>query len=318
MASMHRALFSLVVVAACGARPAAPPRTAGPAPASTAPAPAPAPAPTGPACLPTGDERWLAAFTADDRAATVCLEAEGVAARCVAIDLATGAATAAARPVPAAHRPATLEIRQDKRGVQLCRRGACTRLDLPPPPADATYHVDLSDDGALAVAAEGGLAKPVILDAATGKRRAEVTVTDGDYQCFESATFLGQTLYVLTSVCAGPGGQATLYRPDGTQLRALELSVNPYGASPVHLGGARYAILDWATNDYAVIDATTGAEVRAVAAPCDDCDGRGLANTSDLARTPAGKVVTVGPRLVVSDPTTGKIERDHALPMCDE
>lgn len=278
----------------------------------------------------------LVAFVADDRTATFCLgkeDGEKVAPRCTTVDLATGAysAAAAAPAAPAAAAPA-LAIKQDATGVEACKGAACKKLELPAPKAGdgevAGYRIAVSSDGKRVAATGGELPGVVLLDGATGKKLKELKL-GGEDTCIEGASFVGESVYVATSNCAGPGGGAVLYSAAGQKLGdvATEETINSYGAEPIHVGGDRWAIVGYGGGEVLVFDARTGKQVHIIdvphpedCVPCGEVLGTAAHWTaSPIAKLPSGKLATLdGTGVSIMDPAAGKVERTHRMPICAE
>ena len=285
-------------------------------------------------CVTSDADNVLTAFVADDRTATFCLGKEGdekVAPRCTAVDLATGAySAAAAAPAAPAAPPAALAIKQDARGVEACKGAACKKLDLPAPKADdgevAGYRIAVSSDGKRVAATGGALPGVVLLDGATGKRLKELKL-GGDGTCIEGASFVGDSVYVATSNCAGPGGGAVLYAAAGQKLGdvATEETINAYGAEPLHVGGDHWAIVGYGGGEVLVFDARTGKQVHIIdVQPPEDCEQCGEVlgtaaqwTASPIAKLPSGKLATLdGTGVSIIDPAAGKVEKTHRMPIC--
>jgi hypothetical protein len=278
-------------------------------------------------CLTSSHDNVLVSFTADDRTATFCLktgEDAKAAARCTAVDLATGAYREAVMPPPAPPPPA-LTIKEGARGVEACTGAACKKLDLPRPKDDGPYAASASADGKRLVVTGGALEGFALLDAATGKQLKTVKVAD-DGACVEGASFVGESVYVATSVCAGPGGSAALYSAAGKKIGDLAPEeINTFGAEPIHVGGDHWAIVGYGGGDVLVFDARTARKVHLVeiqspedCEPCGEVLGEAASwHVSPLAKLPSGKLATLdGAGVTILDPATGKIERTHRLPIC--
>lgn len=322
-------LASFALLAACGGG------AAGGRPAGTGAGAAGAGAAATPGYCVTADlQNVLAAFGADDKTATFCLGKEGDDAgppACTAVDLATGAyRAAAAAPVPADPPPPSLDIKQHEKGVEACKGAACRKLDLPAPGLEdgqiVPYKTAVSSDGRRVVAFEGAGADVIFLDAATGKRVKTLKIAN-DSTCVESAHFVGESVYVETSVCAGPGGSGVLYSWAGKKLADIAPeSLNPYGAEPISVGGDRWALVDFGGGDVLVFDGKTGQHVHLIEIPepegCDRCGevlGGGPPHWSAtrIAKLSSGKLVTIDSAGVsIIDPAAGKIEKTHRIPIC--
>lgn len=285
-------------------------------------------------CVTSDADNMLAAFVADDRTVTFCLGKEGdekVAPKCTVVDLATGAySAAAAAPAAPAAPAAALAIKQDARGVEACRGAACKKLDLPAPKADegevAAYGIAVSSDGKRVAATGGELGGVVLLDGATGKKLKELKL-GGEDTCIEGASFVGDSVYVATSNCAGPGGGAVLYSAAGQKLGdvATEETINAYGAEPLHVGGDHWAIVGYGGSEVLVFDGKTGKQVHIIdVAQPEDCAQCGEVlgtaahwTASPIAKLPSGKLATLdGTGVSILDPETGKVEKTHRMPIC--
>jgi hypothetical protein len=327
-------LASLAPLAACGGgaaggRPAGTGAAAGPGAAAGAGAAAQ------PGYCVTADmENVLAAFGADDTTATFCLGKEGDDAgspTCTAVDLATGAyRAAAAAPVAPDAPPPALDIKQHEKGVEACKDAACRKLDLPKPGIEDgqifPYKTAVSSDGRRVVAFQGAGADVVFLDAATGKRVKTLKLAN-DSTCIESAHFVGESVYVETSNCAGPGGSGAVYSWAGKKLADVAPEAfNPFGAEPISVGGDRWALVGFGGGDVLVFDGKTGKQVHLIEIPepagCERCGevlGGGPSHWSAtrIAKLSSGKLVTLdGAGVSIIDPAAGKIEKTHRIPIC--
>jgi hypothetical protein len=184
----------------------------------------------------------------------------------------------------------------------------------------------VSSDGKRVAATGGELGGVVILDATTGKKVKAVKLGD-DSTCVEGAYFVGESVYVATSNCAGPGGSAVLYSAAGKKIGdvATEETINTYGAEPIHVGGDRWAIVGYGGGEILVFDARTGKQVHLVdikePEDCEQC-GEVLGNAaqwsaSPIAKLPSGKLATLdGTGVSIIDPAAGKVEQTHRMPIC--
>jgi hypothetical protein len=281
-------------------------------------------------CVTSTDDNVLSAFAADDKTLTFCITREGDekgAPKCTAVDLATGAYREAAAPPTAAAAPAApLAIKQDAKGAEACKGTACKKLDLPKLKADGSpYQISVSADGKRVVATGGDLGGFVLLDGATGKKQKAVKIAE-EGTCIEGAYFAGESVYVATSNCAGPGGNAILYSAAGKKIGDIEpAEFNTYGAEPVHVGGDSWAIVGFGGGDVLVFDAKTAKKVHFVEVKQpDDCElcGSVLGNAaqwsvSPIAKLPSGKLATLdGTGVTIIDEAAGKVEKAHRMPIC--
>jgi hypothetical protein len=287
-------------------------------------------------CVASGQR--LASFTADDKTATFCLRQESEvgelvgAPTCTAIDLATGAYSAGAAPTaPAAPAPAVM-FRQDAKGVEMCKDGACKKLDLPKPKVEQgeviPYELVASQDGKRVVAAGEALGGIAFLDGTTGKKVRSIKAED-EPQCIDGLYFVGESVYVARARCVADNGAAVLYSWAGKKLADFDVTeeINSARAIPVHAGGDRWAIRGLGGYDLLVFDAKTGKRVHHVTlASAEDCDRCGYVlgfdwslEVSPVEKLPSGKLVALsGVGLSVVDPATGKLEQVHRMPICPE
>ncbi|MBA3542666.1 MAG: hypothetical protein H0T79_23825 [Deltaproteobacteria bacterium] len=280
-----------------------------------------------------GDDFSLDSFTASDTAATFCLKTESTPAKCLEMDLATGTTKVTAPPAKPAAVPGP-DVKQDDKAVQLCKGAACVTLQLPKLPAkpadgDAvTYNIDVSADGKRALATGNDLKGVQLLDAVTGKKQKLIPIKQDDGGCLEHAQFVGDAVYVMISVCAGPGGEGFLYRADGKQFAKID-QVNVYSATPLQLDGDQWAFAEFGGGGLAVIDVKTGKAVRTVRVvppsedgppECETCvqlDGPNMFGVSSLVKTPNGKLVDISAAgIAVIDPKSGKVEKPHPIALC--
>lgn len=283
-------------------------------------------------CVKVDPNNALASFAADEKTATFCVkvDAGGDDAKapkpvCTSVDLATGAYRAATAEPPARAPSPTARTVKVGKAVEACAGDQCTKLDLPKlKEEEGEYQVTASADGKRLVATGGKLNGFVILDGKTGKKVKAVKAGSAD-ECVESAHFLGDAVYLATSVCAGPGGSATIYSAAGKKLGNIDEDFNPYGATPLHVGGDHYALLGFSGGDVLVFDAKTGKQVSMmkIATPedCEQCtfvlgDGT-MWGTEPLEKLPNGKLVTIaGGGLAIMDPAAGKVDKLYPIPFC--
>jgi hypothetical protein len=290
-------------------------------------------------CIPSAAGNELAAFTADDTTATFCIGRgdekgdekgdERAAPKCAVVELASGAyRTAASAPRAPARSARALMIKQEAGAVEACKGTACQKLDLPRPKGEDAadgYHVAVSSDGKRAAATGGGLDGVVFLDATTGKKLKTVKLASAG-TCVDGAHFAGDSVYVATSNCDGPGGKGALYASDGKKLGDLgPATFNPYDAEPVHVGGDLWALVGYGGDSVLVFDAKTGKQVHLVelkapvgCAQCAEAIGNAAQwSAAPIAKLPSGKLAVFGGAgVTVVDPATGKIEKSHPLPIC--
>lgn len=291
-------------------------------------------------CVPPEGDTALVSFDADEKTATFCIGKENdekAAPKCTAVDLATGTfRTAASAPAPAPASDA-FAVKQDTKAgtAELCRGNACKKLDLPKQkPGDdgarSPYQISVSEDGKRVAAIYPGTDSVVFLDGTTGKKvRAVKAGDDQNGKCLQSTYIVGESVYVETSVCAGPGGSATLYSWAGKKLGPVgsEETINVYGATPIPVGGDNWAVVSFGGGSVLVFSAKTGKQVHLmeVKRP-EDCEACGsfLADAagwqaSPIVKLQSGKLVVMDSAGVsVLDPATGKVEKTHRTPFCPE
>ena len=329
----------VLVVAACGSgKTSDPPSpvTAPPSPKVVAtPDAAAAAAPAAPAavkCFGPSLSGTLTTFVADDKAATLCFDIKDpdnadkpAAHRCVALDLAIGAFHDGATEPPKRVEPFTFKYGDDGH-VDACTNGACVTLDLPKIPKNdppTTYAIHASEDGTKLITTGDGQKGIYLFDAKTGKRTKLIPfhLPDG---CLADAFYVGDVIYSVVSVCAGPGGTGYFLKPDGKDLGKIEETYNVYGGTPVHVDGDRWAFPGWGGGGFPIWDVKTVKQVASVTQPDDNCSGgdctlfdtTGL-DVQTLVKTPGGKLVTVdGSGVTVVDAQTGKIGMRTLFPVC--
>jgi hypothetical protein len=294
-------------------------------------------------CVPPDGDTALISFDADEKTATFCVGKESqeeATKKCTAVDLATGtfkaaASAPAAKPAPASD---AFAVKQDTKAgtAEVCRGNACKKLDLPKQkPGDTgeryPYQISVSEDGKRVAAVYSGTDSVVFLDGTTGKKVR--TVKAGDDQngkCLQSAYIVGESVYVETSVCAGPGGNAMLYSWAGKTIGPVgssEEAINVYGATPIPVGGDNWAVGNFGGGSVLVFSAKTGKQVHLleVKRP-EDCEACGsfLADAagwraSPVVKVQSGKLVAMDSAGVsVLDPATGKVEKTYRTPFCAE
>lgn len=303
----------VMAMAACGNKPASPPEATGTAsgsgsgttPAGAAGSGGPAPS-VSTTCMPP--QHKVTELVADASTATVCSvpdpastdktnpqrlfddELRPPAPQCMAADLATGS-WRETRP-PAA--PEVLEVRQDGKGVRVCKGPACTKLDVPPAKRAGKYLAAVSGDGKRAVVVADALKGAWWLDAATGAKLGELPIS-GIGQPLERGTalFLGERVYIAGTIydwAGGPTGKVDL-----GHLKVTDL---------VSLGGDLHAFLQHGGIE--IVNARTAAtrEVKI----------RGSVERIAASR---GKLIAVSSELLaVIDPAAGTIEKELRIPRC--
>ena len=218
--------------------------------------------PGGP-CFPSNSNGGLESFTADDQSATFCISladnagGDKMTEKCMSVDLGTGVYTDAK---PIAKSREAIEYKQDRKAVQACSGGKCVKLDLPKLPKknggdpQQTYTIHASADGKKLLATGNWMKHIVLLDGTTGKKTGTIPLGDGGRsECLEEAYYLGDVIYAITSVCAGPGGTGHLLTPDGKKLAKID-QVNVYGATPLHLDGDQWAFSDLGGGNFTIWD----------------------------------------------------------------
>jgi hypothetical protein len=325
-------LLALAVVAACGQHAADPPTAGSATPGSATPGSATqiavraADAATRPDAAPAfcAVEDGMAAvtaFTADDHAATFCVDAQDTKG-CATVDLATGAVHATGQP---AETPPPYEIKQDASSVQICKAGACVALALPKPP-DNGYQVEVNADGTRAIAAGEDAGPVTVLDAQTGKMLKHFKLGDADHPCAEHPYFANDRIYAALNDCNGPGGPGVLYTLDGKKLGLVD-HIDTTSSRPLHVDGSQFGFAGRGGNGYEIVDVATGHSIRHASfdppADCDDkhdCNllGEGMAwRANALARTTGGKLAVLGRQTVrIVDLATGKVEKSWRIPAC--
>ncbi|MBA3542667.1 MAG: hypothetical protein H0T79_23830, partial [Deltaproteobacteria bacterium] len=279
-------------------------------------------------CIVPDGTNSLTSFTADAKAAMFCVanevytgDAPVVTPACATLDLATGAL--ASGTAPAAPKP-ELEFKQAKDGVQACKGAACVKLDVPGltehDGAVTPYAITPNGDGTLLTVIGNDLKGVLVLDAKTGKKKHTLKVGDGDYTCTEQAEFLGDAVYVVNSVCAGPGGKGYLFR-NGKQYGTVG-AVNVYGSSPFQLDGDVWAFSGFGGTDLELVDVKAAKSIRKIEIPnpeecasCDSLNGESQMATP-LAKSGTKLVAISGLGVSVIDPQTGKVEKTHRFEVC--
>jgi hypothetical protein len=286
------------------------------------------------ACFPQQGQGVLSAFVADDTTATICVDLQDPdgydkkTTKCLALDLASGTYKTATAPAKPAE---PITFKQSTKAVEACTGDKCVTLDVPKlPPSDegapTEYNIHASADRKKLIVVGGGSTQMggfTIVDAASGKKQLFVKM-GSESDCLEDAYFVGDTIYVLTSVCAGPGGMGHFLHADGKEFAKIDQEkINVYGAIPLQVDGDQWAFSDFGGGNFAIYDVKTGKEARmiTIARPedCDDCtliEGPNI-STSTLVKTPAGKLVTIGSAgVTVIDSKTGAVGKTARLPMC--
>jgi hypothetical protein len=143
--------------------------------------------------------------------------------------------------------------------------------------------------------------------------------------------FVGDLVYIATGPCMGSrgGGVAALYSWAGKKVADVQpRDLNIDSAMPVHAGGDHWAIAviaDFSDSKVFVFDGKTGKQVHQIEikAPqdCDRCltalGSLGGWEAQPMVKLPSGKLATITKAGVsIVDPTAGKVEVTHRLPLC--
>lgn len=276
-------------------------------------------------------------------AAVICTQARGRAAkhsasspRCLRIELATGAVSAATSPAVADARqqqpppkpPADqLAITVDGPHPRGCRGDRCSELALPmaKPVGDftepETWQFAIADDQQRIAAIGGGARRLFVLDAASGRQLAS-TPLDGETPCDQWISNLGGALYIMSNICGGTASEGVLYSWDAKRL--ARLGVNVGKTAPAMAGDHHYAFVDASGRRGEIRDLASGTLVAAFTVdhpPCSNC--RVLSDPASwgvnpMQMTSDGKqlVVISDSRLAVIDVASGRTVRHFALPGC--
>lgn len=283
-----------------------------------------------PACLPSDPAAVLEAFSADDRAATVCVSAT----RCIAIDLGTGVAHDVAHPpAPAPAATAGYAVKDDATGAQLCKGAACVKLALGPTAAsDAGVHAAV-DSHHVFVSASGLYAIALLVDDqvigvfdTTSGRKAQAIAHTNQGACLEGARFLDDVIYVTHTNCNGPVATAELYGTDGKLIGTLD-GLNVEGGTPVRLSADTWVVPGLGGAGALVFEPKTGRILRKpMGGPdkftqCAGCTPLGTGEhfaASPLVVTASGKLVEVGDSggVWVIDPNNGQTVRAWPILTC--
>ncbi|HEX3761947.1 MAG TPA: hypothetical protein VHW23_24775 [Kofleriaceae bacterium] len=210
----------------------------------------------------------------DDAGARFCFEPGGLA--CYAVNLQTGAVTAAPAPtgadrpqvMPAPDAPKVTEAEAD---ITVCHPDgtACHKL-VPKGQVDPGIGMTSAVNRAGTLAALGTQAanrqsQVETFDAATGKHLATFKLPAKGGMCMFLG-FAGDTLDITQSECGAPGGTEWLATRAGKQIAPL--GGNPRITSnspPVHVTGNTYAFATAAGDVVVLQDVVTGKVVRRIA-----------------------------------------------------
>lgn len=305
--------------------------------------PGAAPTPPPPACFAPAAEddsvQLVSASAPDDRSLSLCVGVQsygGGAPRlpaCFVLDLASGAfrpraptpREALGKPEPGDGTATSVAI--DGTRVAVCRAGACRDVSIPElPGGEERPTVAVSEDGRLVAAISRSdpdhprrTRQAAIYDVATGRRLRAIDIGE-DYAQLE---FLGGTLLVTNTPCAGPCSSSRLVDPrTGKQLGAVggAAALNTSELSAARVTGDVWAFNDWETTAMVYQDVRTGRVVRRFERPptCASgsyagCEvhmlhvGDGIAILGE-ARA-AGRITLVDAR--------GKVTAQHQIPACN-
>lgn len=302
-----------------------------------------APAPAPPACFtgPGDDEQpvLVSASAPDARSLSLCVAVESYGdapARlpaCFVLDIAAGAF----RPrAPTAHEalrrdePGDTTIQRDGTRVTVCHAGACRGVTIPElatrDPDDPTGPgLAISDSRRLvaAITKQGDLdaeapARAVVYDLASGRRIRRLDLGGA----FASLDFLGETLLVTTTPCAGPCSSSRLVDPrTGRKLGALggTQALNTSELTAARVTGDVWAFNDWGSPAIVYQDVRTGRVVRRFDRPtsCAE-DGSGACDVRLLAAGGGLAIVGEGDELgqITLADVRGKIVAQHRVPPC--
>jgi len=286
-------------------------------------------------CYPTDTSFALSTFEADATSALVCLKTtdEAPKERCSKLTLASGAWEDVAPKAPVKRDPPkpALEIKQSEQAVEICD-GKCVKLDVPKLPKkedgadyDPSYTIEISPDKKHALVVGNELKEALLVDTKTGKVKKQL-LPKGDKdqevgECMETAKFLtDDVIYVMTSICAGPGGAGWFFHADGKQFASLA-KVNPYGATPMLVDGDRWAFSDFGGGTVEIVDIKAGTSKAIEAARPDECPACLQADDpmmmTDLLVKSGDKLLSFAAQgIIVMDPKTMAIEKTHPFHAC--
>jgi hypothetical protein len=249
-------------------------------------------------------------FVVDDKAATACIklgDGDTAKTQCLAVDLASGKWSPSTGTPPSKATPA-IDV---------------AKLELPKLENSEQYQLETSADGKLVAttAQIGKKSHVVLLDAATGKRTKTWALGDGQGECLEAAHFVGQNVFVITSVCAGPGGTGYVFDRAGKQLAKWDPQTNVYGAQPFHVAGDAWVITEFGGNAFAILDAASGKQTGAFDAGTTDCatcmSAMGPAFSDNAVGMAGGKIVLLSQAGIdVVDATSLKSTKHIQFPLC--
>lgn len=273
-------------------------------------------------CMPRTHQ--LSEVVADDKTATVCWtfdpgvedttkkpllfddETKKLQRTCMVVDLATGTWREAKAPPPAKPAPAAFEVKQDAKGVRVCKGAACTKLAVPPQKKAMKYLAAVSDDGKRAMIAADSFKGAWWFDATTGEKVKELPLVGAGKPLEEGvARSLGERVYLALRVDANSLTEGTIYTWAGDLVGKVDKIIPPY-ASLFPAGGDFYAFSDVNRGVIEIVDARSGkaSEVK-------------LSWSLPPVQTSPGKLVAVNGRLlVVVDLAAGTIEKQIPLPTC--
>jgi hypothetical protein len=283
-----------------------------PEPIVEAPRPAPPPPPP-PVCVRAGaemsligmveaDDAWIRFCVSDGAESTACYSVDVNRQKYAELDEAPRGQSPMLDPDPA-------RVETTNKEVKVCIGDDCRAFKPKVPksdnPIDAVTNAEGTHAAVLVGNQEKGKGTAELWDVGKGKKLATVKYAKGSYRCGE-ARMLGSTLYVSTSVCAGPQARATLYNLKGKKIADVgSKEFGSYGTVPVQVTDTVWAFLDENAAVIALQDVTTGKvegaiDIGTLWASGDDPDAPALGNPGEsaLVRGGDGKLVVVsgGPK----------------------
>ncbi|MEZ4404358.1 MAG: hypothetical protein R3B06_30335 [Kofleriaceae bacterium] len=263
----------LVLAAACGG-------SSKPAPV-TPPAPVvearPTPPPPPPVCVPPTDPATISAATSDGTSVQFCTGGDEEVAGCFQVGLDDGQLaklTEAPAPQQASLEAPSAEVETTPTEVKVCATiasgdQACTTLrPKVARGASSPIRAAVNASGKLMVAmlgdGERGKGYAEVWDVGKKKKLTTIKYGKGDYTC-GVGSFVGDSLFISASVCAGPDARGALYSVKGKKLADVgSKDFGTYGTVPIQVEAARWAFLEEGGGAVALQDVSTGAVIRTV------------------------------------------------------
>ncbi len=291
--------WALIVLAACGGKPAPEPTI----PSKTTRTKNPEPPPK-PVCItPSEDAVSIGHTSSDGDQVQYCLGDKD----CFAVDVGTGTYHRLIEPPKQTAPRARVEAVNPK--LDVCTGTTCTSLATKVMPGAAGMRAATNTDGTFAVVLLGDAPKgggyAEVWDVAKAKRSAMFRYARGDYRCGEVA-MLENTIYLSAAQCGQPAARAGLYALNGRRIANVGgKDFGSFGSAYVHIDGATWAFLEENANQIVLQNVVKGKVWKTIdTSSLFDASGAkmGTPGESALVRLSDGRLV-----VIAGSPATGSV-----------